>query len=67
MPGHADEEGERNVHRQVSGRAWRGLAKRSSESEAAMPQASRRLSLAVGEAGGNIQRKSESEAAIREF
>ena len=33
MPGHADEEdklGERNVHRQVSGRTWRGLAKRSS-------------------------------------
>jgi hypothetical protein len=32
-----------------------------------MPQASRRLSLAVGEAGANIKRKSESEAAIREF
>ena len=32
-----------------------------------MPQASRRLSLAVGEAGANIQRKSESEAAIIEF
>ncbi|MBR3633233.1 MAG: hypothetical protein IKN51_01720 [Bacteroidaceae bacterium] len=43
MPGHADEEGERNVHRQVSGRTWRRLAKRSNESEAAMPQASRRL------------------------
>jgi len=28
-----------------------------------MPKASRRLSLAVGEAGANIQRKSESEAA----
>ena len=32
-----------------------------------MPKASRRLSLAVGEAGGNIQRKSESGAAIIEF
>ena len=32
-----------------------------------MPKTSRRLSLAVGEAGGNIQRKSESEAAIIEF
>ena len=39
--------------------------KRESESEAATPKASRRLSLAVGEAGANIQRKSESEAAIR--
>jgi hypothetical protein len=28
-----------------------------------MPKASRRLSLAVGEAGANIQGKSESEAA----
>ena len=35
-PGHADEDGERNVHRHVSDRTWRGLAKRSSESEAAI-------------------------------
>ena len=32
-----------------------------------MPKASRRLSLAVGEAGANIQGKSESEAANLKF
>jgi hypothetical protein len=32
-----------------------------------MPKASRRLSLAIGEAGANTQRKSESKATIREF
>ncbi|MDO4951145.1 MAG: GNAT family N-acetyltransferase, partial [Bacteroidales bacterium] len=37
---------------------------RKSESEAAMPKASRRLSSAVGEAGADTERKSESEAAM---
>ena len=37
----------------------------SRESEAAMPQASRKGSFAVGEAGAKLARAFESEAAIR--